>query len=147
MHLVWPSHVCVVVYVERTINPIQFSLASKGCFGCHQCHISWLRSPTLKIPRKSVLVMASNPLEGTHINRFRADIPRALSVAVEQRQIEIIFMGTENGAGFRAGIPRTESGFSKVWSNFKEGISECWSAFYLHFVGNPLYLLNTLSAT
>ena len=144
MHLVWPSHVCVVVYVERTINPIQFSLASKGCFGCHQCHISWLRSPTLKIPRKSVLVMA---LGGTHINRFWADIPRALSVAVEQRQIEIIFMGTQNGAGFRAGIPRTESGFSKVWSNFKEGISECWSAFYLHFVGNPLYLLNTLSAT
>ena len=143
--------VCVVVYVERTINPIQFSLASKGCFGCHQCHISWLRSrATLKkaqLPRNSVLVMASNPLEGTHINRFRADIPRALSVAVEQRQIEIIFMGTENGAGFRAGIPRTESGFSKVWSNFKEGISECWSAFYLHFVGNPLYLLNTLSAT
>ena len=92
--------VCVVVYVERTINPIQFSLASKGCFGCHQCHISWLRSPTLKIPRKSVLVMASNPLEGTHINRFRTDIPRALSVAVEQRQIEIIFMGTENGGGF-----------------------------------------------
>ena len=51
-----------------------------------------------QLPRNSVLVMASNPLEGTHINRFRTDIPQALAVAGE-RQIEIIFMRTTENPG------------------------------------------------
>ena len=34
-----------------TINPIQFSLASKGCFGWHWCHISWLRTTGTPLSR------------------------------------------------------------------------------------------------
>ena len=151
MHSVWPDScesVCVCVCVQWTINPIQFSLASKGCFGWHQCHISWLRSSGLKnaAPKKPCPCYGFSPSLQPH-----KQIPNGYSTSVGggRRATDRDYLyedEREPYKGFRAGIRGCRSGLNKVLGNFKERISKCWSALYLHLPAIP-YLSNTLNAT